>query len=52
MSLVVILLILLLIGGVGAGPWWGYSAGYGYGPSGIIGLLFVILLVLWLTGRI
>jgi hypothetical protein len=39
MSLVVILLILLLIGGVGAGPWWGYSAGYGYGPSGIIGHL-------------
>jgi hypothetical protein len=38
-----IILILLLIGGF---PSWPYSRSWGYGPSGLLGLLLVILLVL------
>jgi hypothetical protein len=53
MSLVlVILLILLLFGGVGIAPTWGYSRSWGWGPSGIIGVLLVILLILMLTDRV
>lgn len=51
MSLVLILLILLLFGGVGFAPTWGYHR-YGWGPSGIIGVLLLILLVLMLTDRV
>ena len=45
----IILLILILIGAV---PRWGYSTGWGYGPSGIVGVLLIVVLVLALTGRI
>ncbi|HET6430946.1 DUF3309 domain-containing protein [Dyella sp.] len=48
-TILIILLILALIGGL---PTWGYSRSWGYGPSGIIGLILVILVVLWLMGRI
>ena len=41
--ILLIILILLLLGGL---PTWGYSRGWGYGPSGLVGLLLVILLVL------
>jgi hypothetical protein len=44
-----ILLVLLLIG---AFPAWPHSKSWGYGPSGGIGLVVVILLILILTGRI
>lgn len=47
-----ILLILLILLLVGALPRWPYSAGWGYGPSGILTLLLVILLVMALSGRI
>ena len=43
-----ILLILLLILVLGAVPAWPYSRRWGYGPSGILGVLLVILLVLLL----
>jgi hypothetical protein len=50
MSLIlVILLVLLLIGGL---PSWPYSSGWGYGPSGILGVVLVIVLVLFLLGRL
>ena len=45
----IILLILILIGAV---PRWGYSSGWGYGPSGLVGVLLIVVLVLALTGRI
>lgn len=45
-----ILLIILVILLVGALPRWPYSSGWGYQPSGIIGLVLVILLVLILLG--
>jgi hypothetical protein len=46
--LLLIVLILLLFGGL---PRWGYHS-YGYGPSGIVGVLVIVALVLLLTGRL
>jgi hypothetical protein len=48
-TILVIVLILLLIGAV---PRWGYSRGWGYGPSGLLGIILIIILVLALTGRV
>jgi Protein of unknown function (DUF3309) len=42
-TLLLIILILLLVGGI---PAWPYSRGWGYGPSGVVGLLVVVLLFL------
>ena len=47
-----ILLILLILILLGALPTWPYSRGWGYYPSGGIGLVLVIILVLLLMGRI
>jgi uncharacterized protein DUF3309 len=46
--LLLIVLILLLFGGL---PRWGYHS-YGYAPSGIVGVLVIVALVLLLTGRL
>ena len=48
MRLVLIILVLLLL--VGALPTWPYSAGWGYYPSGGLGLVLIILIVLALMG--
>jgi len=37
---------------VGAFPRWGYSSGWGYGPSGILGVVLIVVLILALTGRV
>lgn len=47
-----ILLIILIVLLLGALPTWPYSAGWGYYPSGGLGLVVVIVLVLLLMGRI
>jgi hypothetical protein len=47
-----ILIILLILARVGAFPRWGYNRGWGYGPSGITGVLLIVVLVLALSGRI
>ncbi len=47
-TILLVLLILLLIGAL---PSWPYSAGWGYGPSGILGVILIIILILMLTGR-
>ena len=52
MSLGTILLIVLILILIGALPTWGHSRNWGYGPSGGIGLLVVILIILLLMGRI
>ena len=52
MSLSLILLIVLILILVGALPTWGHSRSWGYGPSGGIGLVVLILVVLLLMGRI
>jgi len=48
-TILVIVLILLLIGAI---PRWGYSSGWGYGPSGLLGIILIIVLILALTGRV
>jgi hypothetical protein len=50
MNLLLLIILLILI--VGALPAWPYSSGWGYFPSGTLGLVLVILLVLVLLGRI
>jgi hypothetical protein len=52
MSLGTILLIILILILLGVFPRWGYSSGWGYGPSGIVGVVLVIVLILLLLGRI
>jgi len=51
MSLGTILLIVLILLLVGAFPSWPHSSSWGYGPSGALGLVVIVLLVLLLTGR-
>jgi hypothetical protein len=48
-TILIILLILLLIGAL---PRWGYSSGWGYGPSGLLGIILIVLIILLLMGRI
>jgi hypothetical protein len=47
--ILIIIVILLLIGGL---PTWPYSSGWGYYPSGGLGLVLVILIILVLLGRL
>jgi hypothetical protein len=48
-TIIIIVLILVLIGAV---PAWPHSRSWGYGPSGIVGVMLVVLLVLLLMGRL
>lgn len=50
--MVTILLIILILMLIGALPSWGHSRNWGYYPSGGIGLILVILLILVLLGRV
>jgi hypothetical protein len=47
-----ILLIVLILAILGSVPLWPYSMGWGYGPSGGLGVILVILLILVLMGRL
>jgi hypothetical protein len=47
-----ILLIILVLALIGVLPTWNHSRSWGYGPTGIAGLLVVVLIVLLLTGRL
>ena len=49
MSLVLLVILLLLV--VGGLPTWGYHE-YGYGPSGIGGVILLVLVIMLLTGRL
>ncbi|MCL6682288.1 DUF3309 family protein [Sphingomonas alba] len=48
-TILVILLILMLVGAL---PRWGHSANWGYGPSGILGLVLIVIVILLLMGRL
>lgn len=50
--LITILLVILVLLLVGALPTWPHSSGYGWGPSGVLFVLVIVLLVLMLTGRL
>jgi Protein of unknown function (DUF3309) len=47
--IIVVLLVLLL---AGAWPTWPHSASWGYGPSGVVGVILVVVVVLLLMGRL
>ena len=48
-TILIILLILMLVGAL---PRWGHSTNWGYGPSGILGVILVVIVILLLLGRI
>lgn len=48
-TILLIILILILLGAV---PSWPYSTNWGYGPSGLVGVLLIVVIVLLLTGRL
>jgi Protein of unknown function (DUF3309) len=48
-TILVIILILMLVGAL---PTWGYSRSWGRGPSGLLGVVLIIVIVLLLTGHI
>lgn len=48
-TILIIILILLLIGAV---PSWPHSRGWGYYPSGLLGIILLIVIILLLTGRL
>ena len=48
-TILIVILILLLLGAL---PTWPYSTGWGYYPSGGLGLILLILVVLLLSGRL
>jgi len=48
-TVLIVVLVILLIGAV---PTWPYSRSWGYYPSGLIGLVMLIVLLLFLTGRL
>ena len=48
-TVLLVVLILLLVGAI---PSWPHSRSWGYGPSGILGLIVVVLIILVLLGRI
>jgi hypothetical protein len=48
LSLILLIIILLLL--VGSLPTWPYSSGWGYYPSGGLGTIVIILLIMWLMG--
>ena len=50
MSTILLVILILLL--VGALPMWPYSSGWGYYPSGGVGLLLLILIILAVTGRL
>jgi uncharacterized protein DUF3309 len=52
MPITTILIIILVLIVIGALPTWPYSSGWGYYPSGGLGLILIILIVLALTGRL
>ena len=52
MSLCTILLIVLILVLIGAFPTWPHSRSWGYLPSGIVGLIVLVLVVMLLTGRL
>lgn len=50
MSTILLIILILLL--VGALPSWPYSRAWGYGPSGLLGVVLVVLVILLLLGRI
>lgn len=52
MSLGTILLIVLILMLIGVFPSWPHSSSWGYGPSGVLGLVLIIVIVMLVSGRL
>lgn len=52
MSITTILIVILILALVGVLPTWPHSRNWGYGPSGIVGVIVVVLIILFLMGRL
>jgi Protein of unknown function (DUF3309) len=52
MSLGTILLIVLILMLIGVVPTWPHSRSWGYGPSGLLGVVLIVIIVLLLMGRL
>jgi len=52
MGLGTILLVILILALVGVIPAWPHSSGWGYGPTGGVGLILLIVLILFFMGKI
>lgn len=50
MGMIVLIVVILLL--VGAFPRWPHSRGWGYGPSGALGVVLVVLVILLLMGHL
>jgi hypothetical protein len=50
MSTILLVVLLLLL--IGAIPAWPYSKSWGYGPSGVMGLVLLVLIIMLVTGRL
>ena len=48
-TILLILLVLFLLGSI---PAWPHSRGWGYGPSGLLSVLLIVLVVMAVTGRV
>lgn len=51
MPLTTVLVVLLILLAIGVFPRWEYARGWGYGPSGLLGAVVIVLIVLILLGR-
>lgn len=54
-TILIVLVILFLLGGLGTLPNWSHSRNWGYGPSGgmsLIAIILLVILVMLLTGRL
>ncbi len=52
MPITTILIVILILALVGVLPTWPHSRNWGYAPSGIVGLIVVVLIILFLMGRL
>jgi hypothetical protein len=50
MSTILLIIVVLIL--IGALPTWPHSRSWGYGPSGLLGVVLIVLLILLLTGRL
>jgi Protein of unknown function (DUF3309) len=50
MGLIVLIIIIILL--VGAFPRWPHSQSWGYAPSGVLGTVLIVVLILFLLGRL
>ncbi len=51
-SLAIVLIIILLCGGISVAPLWPHAQQFGYAPSGLLGIVLIVVLILAIMGRL